>query len=69
MTQPAPITTTDLDRRGEWEALVEAAQELPGVADTVALMEAVSGLIAPMPTQLVVTRFATGGNLPDADLG
>ncbi len=69
MAQPSPISAAEPVSEDDLETMIDDAQKLPGVAETIALMEAISGLIPPPPTQLVVTRYATGGNVPDADMG
>ena len=69
MPQPSSTTTPEQVSEGDLDRMIDEAQKLPGVAETIALMEAISGLIPPPPTQLIVTRYATGGNVPDANMG
>ena len=69
MTQPSPNAATEPVSESHLETIIDDAQKLPGVADIVALMEAIEGLIPLPPTQLEVVRYATGGNVPDADVG
>lgn len=69
MSQPSPTTTPEQVPESDLDRMIDEARALPGVAETIALMEAISGLIPPPPTQLIVTRYATGGNVPDANMG
>jgi hypothetical protein len=69
MTQPSPVANAEPVAPRDLEALIEEAQKLPGVAEAIALMETISVLIPPPPAQLTVTRYATGGNVPDAHVG
>lgn len=57
------------DQSTDATTMLEEANKLPGVAETVELMEAIEGLIPSQPATLVVTRYSTGGNLPDAHVG
>lgn len=69
MSQPSPTTTAEQVSQGDLDRMIDEARKLPGVTETIALMEAISGLVPPPPTQFIVTRYATGGNVPDANMG